>query len=137
MLNPQSEHYGEYYFRQCASILPVSGHLPASDHHSRMDTWRSRLRRRFAELKATEGLTQEGLAERVGVTQGTVAHWLNGRRTPDTLSTFEALAKALSVHPAWLIYGIEVDDGANEAVRKLNSLPPARRDAIITLILDR
>jgi transcriptional regulator with XRE-family HTH domain len=102
-----------------------------------MDTWRTRLRRRFEELKARDGLTQEGLAERVGVTQGTVGHWLSGRRTPDTLATFEALANALSVHPAWLIYGIDVDDSATEAARKLNSLPQARRDAIITLILDR
>lgn len=30
----------------------------------------------------TLGITQEGLAERLGVTKGAVSHWLNGRREP-------------------------------------------------------
>lgn len=134
---PLQKHYAQYYGCDGPSILTVSGGRAAMAHYSCMDKWRDRLRRRFEELKATEGLTQEALAEKVGVTQGTVAHWLNGRRTPDTLQTFEALADAISVHPAWLIYGLDVDENANEAARKLNSLPPARREAIITLILDR
>lgn len=43
-----------------------------------MDKWIALVRDRMEEL----GLTQEQLAERVGVSQGSVAHWLNKRRQP-------------------------------------------------------
>jgi len=43
-----------------------------------MDRWIALVRDRMEEL----GLTQEQLAERVGVSQGSVGHWLNKRRQP-------------------------------------------------------
>jgi len=43
-----------------------------------MKTWYELAKARMKELK----ITQEGLAERVGVTQGAIAHWLGGRREP-------------------------------------------------------
>ena len=43
-----------------------------------MDKWIALVRDRMEEL----GLTQEQLAERVGVSQGSVGHWLNKRRQP-------------------------------------------------------
>lgn len=70
------------------------------------DSWRERFNRRYAELHREEGLTQEALAVAVGVTQSTIAHWKNGRRTPDSLSQFEKLAHALGWHPAYLLYGV-------------------------------
>lgn len=45
---------------------------------ARMKTWYELAKARMKELK----VTQEGLAERVGVTQGAIAHWLGGRREP-------------------------------------------------------
>lgn len=68
--------------------------------------WRARFRNRFEQLKRESGLTQDQLATAVGVSQGTIAHWLNGRRTPDTLEQYEKLAAALGWHPAHLLYGI-------------------------------
>lgn len=43
-----------------------------------MDRWIALVRDRMEEL----GLTQEQLAERVGVSQGSVGHWVNKRRQP-------------------------------------------------------
>ena len=43
-----------------------------------MDKWITLVRDRMEEL----GLTQEQLAERVGVSQGSVGHWVNKRRQP-------------------------------------------------------
>ncbi|MGN8259343.1 LexA family transcriptional regulator [Pseudomonas sp. SMSB3] len=48
--------------------------LPAMN----MDKWIALVRDRMEELK----LTQEQLAERVGVSQGSVGHWVNKRRQP-------------------------------------------------------
>lgn len=69
--------------------------------------WRERAKSRYIHLKSTEGLTQAKLAEQVGVTQGAVAHWLGGRRVPETLEQYEALAMALKMHPAELLYGLD------------------------------
>lgn len=56
-----------------------------------MADWRARARARMRELK----LTQEIVAEKLNLTQGTVGHWLAGRREPETLSRFEEFAKLL------------------------------------------
>lgn len=44
------------------------------------------------------GVTQERLAEQLGVTQGAVAHWLGGRREPD-LDTIGRVLRALDLPP--------------------------------------
>lgn len=71
--------------------------------------WRERAKRRYLQLKTTEGLTQAKLAEQVGVTQGAIAHWLSGRRQPDTLDQYESLARSLKMHPAELLYGLDTN----------------------------
>lgn len=91
------------------------------------ETWRQRMQRRRKLI----GLNQNQLAEKLGLSQGTITHWETGKREPEDLATFEALAKALEMHPAELIYGIEVlpqpaidvghnwlrlNDGAKEAM---------------------
>ena len=42
------------------------------------DTWHSLAKSRMKKL----GITQEQLAEKLGVTQGAIGHWLNKRREP-------------------------------------------------------
>ena len=44
-----------------------------------MKNWNALAKAKMKELK----ITQEMLAERLGVTQGAVAHWMSGRREPD------------------------------------------------------
>lgn len=98
--------------------------------------WRERFRQRFDVLKAREGLTQEKLAEELGVTQGTIGHWLNARRAPDTLAMYEQLAKALNVHPAWLLYGIDqaMTEESFEFVQLWEKLPPSQRLALFEAV---
>ncbi len=72
-----------------------------------METWRDRFKRRLSELKASEGFTQEKLGEMINRSQGTIGHWVHGRRQPKSLEEYEKLAQALRVHPAWLLYGMD------------------------------
>ena len=72
-----------------------------------MEEWRSRFRQRFSELKTKQGLTQEKLGDCMGVTQGTIGHWLRGRRTPETLEQFRSLARCLDTSYSWLLTGAE------------------------------
>lgn len=59
-----------------------------------MDKWNELAKARMRELK----ITQEGLAEKLGVTQGAVAHWLSGRREPD-LATISRVLSILGLPP--------------------------------------
>lgn len=58
----------------CVERLGVVRIVPAMN----MDKWIALVRDRMEEL----GISQEQLAERVGVSQGSVGHWLNKRRQP-------------------------------------------------------
>lgn len=59
-----------------------------------MNDWTLLAKAKMKELK----LTQERLAEILGVTQGAVAHWLGGRREPD-LQTIAAILNVLGLPP--------------------------------------
>ena len=43
-----------------------------------MDAWYDLAK----QAMASQGISQELMAERLGVTQGAVGHWLNGKREP-------------------------------------------------------
>ena len=58
---------------------------------------------RIRETREARGWTQEELAERAGVTQGTISRIETGKVASLDLAVFEKLAKALGVHPAALI----------------------------------
>lgn len=47
-------------------------------------------------------MTQTQLADKVNVTQGTIANWERGVREPD-LDTIKRIAHALNVHPEYFI----------------------------------
>ena len=65
-----------------------------------MSTWETRIKLRMKEL----GLTQEELANKMGLTRGAVTHYLAGRRVPP-LKQFQKLASILKTDPAWLQFG--------------------------------
>ncbi len=50
------------------------------------------------------GMTQEMLANKMGITRGAVTHYLAGRRVPP-LKQFQKLAAVLKADPAWLQFG--------------------------------
>jgi repressor LexA len=56
--------------------------------------------KRLAELRKKKGLTQEDLAELLGVTRVTVARWETGKLVPSTSSILK-LSKALGVSPSY------------------------------------
>lgn len=59
---------------------------------ARMEEWYVLARARMKALR----ITQEQLAETLGVTQGAIAHWLSGRRTPD-LATVNRVLEAIGL----------------------------------------
>jgi phage repressor protein C with HTH and peptisase S24 domain len=59
-----------------------------------MEKWNVLAKARMKELK----ITQEGLAEKLGVTQGAIAHWFSGRREPD-LATITRILDVLGLPP--------------------------------------
>lgn len=100
-------------------------------YHRGMEEWRKRFRARFDYLKNTQGLTQTKLGEEVGVSQATISSWRSegeNRRTPESLQQFEALAYAIGMHPAELLYGIDVE--AIELYNEIRLLNPQQRAAV-------
>lgn len=67
-----------------------------------MKTWPEIARARMKEL----GITQEKLAERLGVSQGGIGHWLSGRREP-SLDTINSLLTELGLPALGLLHGSE------------------------------
>jgi SOS-response transcriptional repressor LexA len=59
-----------------------------------MQSWNEVVRGRMRDMR----ITQESLAEKIGVSQGAVAHWLTGRREPD-LKTIQRLLSELGLPP--------------------------------------
>lgn len=70
-------------------------------------------------LREGRGLTQRGLAERIGVTDKAVSKWESGRGLPD-ISLIEDLARALGVSVAELLTG-DVRENANRAGNMMRS----------------
>lgn len=58
---------------------------------------------RLPELRKRKGLTQQALADRLGVEQPTVQRWEKGTREPESLAQVFALAEALDVEPGALL----------------------------------
>jgi transcriptional regulator with XRE-family HTH domain len=65
-----------------------------------LQAFRQRLRR----ARVKEGLSQEALAERVGVTARTVINWETGVNSPE-LAKIPKIAAATGVKPAWFFAG--------------------------------
>jgi len=57
---------------------------------------------RLRELREAAGLTQEELADKVGIYQGTISDHERGKATRIDLSLIERLADALEVEPGEL-----------------------------------
>jgi len=78
-----------------------------------MQSWTDRIK---AQMKET-GLTQEEVAEKMGITRGAITHYLAGRRIPP-LKQFQKLASVLKVDPAWLQFGINPDAATLKRMEK-------------------
>jgi transcriptional regulator with XRE-family HTH domain len=66
-----------------------------------MISWRDRLK----EVMKQRGFTQDALAAAIGVTQGSIGHYLRSDRQP-TIEMIDDIANALNVSPIWILYGV-------------------------------
>lgn len=71
------------------------------EYASPMQTMGERIR----QLREARRLSQDRLAETVGVTKGAVSQWENGGTENIRLVTFMALCAALMTDPEYLIFG--------------------------------
>lgn len=76
------------------------------------------------KTRMEKGLTQEMLAEKVGVKKSAVAKWENGRVSEIKRSNLKNLADALGLNPNELLDEHEtkqptIDDGLSDSQRKL------------------
>lgn len=77
-----------------------------------MSNWTGRLKSKMQEL----GLTQEELANKLGVTRSAVAHYVQGTRHPPLKQVIK-LAAVLKVSPAWLQFGKEQETTTTSSQR--------------------
>lgn len=75
------------------------------------NTWQSLVKKKMKGI----GETQEGLAEKLNVTQGSIAHWLSGRRKPD-IDIVASIIKAVGIKSIT----ISSDGSADETNSQLN-----------------
>lgn len=114
------DHNGELYFgkvrdkKKQRSSSVVAFPQP---YHRGMQ-WHERLQ----ILRTNAGMSQEDLAEMLDVRQATVSGWERNIRTPD-IKTFDRLAQIFEVHPAFIIYGVQMGPTTGETL--LGALSPA------------
>lgn len=67
----------------------------------------------ISDMRKEQGMTQEQLAERLGVSQKSISRWENGKTMPD-LSLYEPLCEALGVQISELLYAkrMSIDEKA-------------------------
>jgi len=79
-----------------------------------MDTLKYQFMANLKQLREMRGLSQERLAEKVGVSLTFVAHIETGRKSP-SFETLELLGEALGVHPYRLLMPpVPIDDALIE-----------------------
>jgi len=93
-----------------------------------MTSWATRIKLRMKELD----MTQETLAQKMGVTRGAVTHYLAGRRVPP-LRQFQKLAAILKADPAWLQFGTTNEDISNKKLVMKKEKPEVTKSHIPVL----
>lgn len=84
---------------------------------------------RLREVRATKGLTQQQIADKLNVSKSIVAHWEAGRRTPP-MSTMSTISEVLGVSVNYLVgdstEAIAYDSSMNEIAREIMDKPELR-----------
>lgn len=87
------------------------------------------LKDRIQEMRKKKGMTQQELAEKAGVTQGTIFHLESGRNKSSR--NIVKIANALSVSTSWLLYGDKVDKKNGNAIPSEFVLSPWDDETIL------
>lgn len=81
----------------------------------------AKIGRFISELRKDEGLTQEQLAEKIGVTQKSVSRWETGKNMPD-VSLLQLLSSELNISVSELLEGEKNEaekKNTDEAIKKV------------------
>lgn len=117
------------------SMRNVGLQKQAVGHTPRMEPWRERFRERFYELEKSGDITRASLAERLECSRARIDHFINGVRSPRSLSDYEKLARAVGLHPAYMCFGVPVHEpDFGDAIVRLANMHPEKRHAILTMI---
>ena len=73
----------------------------------------------IAESRKEKNMTQQELADKLGVTDRAVSHWENGRRLPD-YSIIEKLCDELNININELFYAKKIDDSDYKEISEEN-----------------
>lgn len=90
----------------------------------------------IAQLRRERGMTQEGLGERLGVTNKTVSRWETGRYMPDVDKLLE-LAGLLGISVNELLFGERLETREKLVKRADENLAAALRSSDIFGLADR
>ncbi len=94
---------------------------------------------RIRSLLEARGMTRKELAEASGLTEATISRYINGTRTPKSIS-ISAIAKALDVTSDELLGNVsdsadEVDDAIRLVARNAGSITAAQKRYLINALI--
>ncbi|MCL2634711.1 MAG: helix-turn-helix domain-containing protein [Oscillospiraceae bacterium] len=87
------------------------------------------LAQRLKQLRAEKGINQIELAQKMGVTQGTVGKWETEKRVPDV----EMLHKLAAYFSVPIDFLLGPDTGLILLARNLSGIPEKERDELINV----
>lgn len=98
--------------------------------------------KRIKELRERAGLTQSELAKRAGLEQGHISRIERGAQKDISLSTLQAIARALAVPLAVILEGYEAhpaalhieDDELLRILIRLQRVPEEKRKALLAFV---
>lgn len=113
--------------------MPEKPQIPVQEERSRQE-FLHELGKRIYDLRKTAGITQQELAEQVGVSFQCISYAERGEREPKSVNLLK-IAKALNVTTDYLLTGEHVSDDyivINEKLKKTNQ----RRLLAVLRIID-
>jgi len=88
---------------------------------------------RIREIRKHRGMTQQELAEAMGLKSRSSINKIEMNTYEPGLDTITKIAKALNVDPDYLIFGDD-NDKDEEIVRLLNQLTEGQKDAVLSFL---
>ena len=89
---------------------------------------------KIADFRQAKHLTQRQLADRIDVSEGTIANWEGARRGFDCLVTVSRLCQVLEVAPHQLYE--EIDEAAQAVAKGIEELEATEQERMADLALD-